>query len=502
MIKRGFTAILLLALLGTFAPEEISAADATAPAARRNVLLICVDDLKPALGAYGDEHAISPNLDKLAARGMLFENAYCNQAVCAPSRNALLTGIRPTTSGIYDLGTNFRRVHPDAITLPQYFKEHGYRTEGLGKIFHVGHGNHEDPRSWSVPHLPGKVVAYAERPGRALTREEALFANVPWDEAQKLERGAPFEAEDVPDEAYPDGQMAAEAINRLRQAAAQPEQPFFMALGFVKPHLPFCAPKKYWDLYNPEEFDLAPFQERPEDAPRYAPQYGIELSQYAGVPRWPIPPDLQRKLIHGYYAALSYADAQIGKVLNELQQLGLAENTVVLLWGDHGYHLGDHGMWCKHTNYEQAARIPLLVAGPGVKSGARTEALAETVDIYPTLCQLAGLPVPEPPQGLDGASLAPVLKNPSLAGKKSILHAYPRSPQGRGQLIGRALRTERYRLVEWKKPGADPASADLELYDYQEDPFETQNLASEKPEVVQTLRKLLATYPEAKPQHR
>ena len=240
---------LLLTLLPDGSPAQPRAAAATAP----NVLLILVDDLKPALGVYGDALARSPNIDRLARRGMTFERAYANQAVCAPSRNALMTGLRPTSTGIYDLGTNFRRATPDAVTLAQWFMQRGYRTEGLGKIFHIGHGNHDDAASWSVPHWPTDVVSYALPESRAdgQTREEALFANVPTAKAQELPRGAAYESADVPDTAYPDGRLADEAIERLRQVKATPGQPFFLAVGFVKPHLPFCAPKKYWDSVRP-----------------------------------------------------------------------------------------------------------------------------------------------------------------------------------------------------------------------------------------------------------
>ncbi len=267
---------------------------------RPNVLLICVDDLKPALGCYGDRLARSPNIDALASRGLVFERAYCNQAVCAPSRNALLTGMRPQTLGIYDLGTNFRHSVPDAVTLPQCFKQAGYNTQGLGKIFHVGHGNHEDAASWSVPHWKTQVVAYAAKKDagdKGLTREEALFANK---SAQGLPRGAPYEAADVPDNAYPDGAVADEVIRRLAAAAEKPAEPFFLAVGFVKPHLPFCAPQKYWDLHDAAAFELADRQTPPEGAPAYAPQFGGELRQYHGIPaEGPIPPDTLMKLIHG-----------------------------------------------------------------------------------------------------------------------------------------------------------------------------------------------------------
>jgi iduronate 2-sulfatase len=476
--------------------------DAAPAQPRPNVLLICVDDLKPLLGCYGDSRVRSPNIDRLAARGMLFERAYCNQAVCAPSRNTLLTGRRPDTLGIYDLGTNFRKALPDAVTLPQHFKAHGYRVEGLGKIFHVGHGNHEDPASWSVPHWPAAVIAYALPASRApqgLTREEALFSNR---SADSLPRGAAFESADVPDDAYPDGRLALETVRRLEHAAQRPNQPFFIAVGFVKPHLPFCAPKRYWDLYDRDAFELAPRQTPPEGAPPYAPQFGGELRQYSGVPAsGPIPEDLQRTLIHGYHAAISYMDAQLGHVLDALDRLDLAKSTVVVLWGDHGWHLGDHGIWCKHTNYEQATRIPILIVAPGVtKPGSRTGAMVETADLYPTLCDLATLPLPVGQVPFDGQSLVPVLKDPNTRHKDAILHVYPRHPRNRGMLLGRAVRTERYRLVEWKSPGADPDSAELELYDYQEDPMETKNVAPSRPQVVADLRSILARLPEAQPQ--
>jgi iduronate 2-sulfatase len=473
-------------------------------AEKPNVLLICVDDLKPLLGCYGERTVKSPNIDRLAVQGMLFERAYCNQAVCAPSRNALMTGVRPTSLGIYDLGTNFRLAAPEAVTLSQYFMQHGYRAQALGKIFHVGHGNHDDSASWSVPHWNAKVIAYAlpeNRSTNVLSREEALFDNVPDRKARQLPRGAAYEAADVPDNAYPDGQIADEAVRRLR-AAKERGEPFFLAVGFVKPHLPFCAPKKYWDVYDPAAFKLAERRTPPEGAPAYAPQFGGELRQYRGIPeKGDLPDDLQRTLIHGYYAALSYMDAQLGRVLDELDRLGLSDKTIVVLWGDHGWHLGDHGIWCKHTNYEQATHIPLIIRASGVtKPGSRGSALVETVDLYPTLCELAGLPKPKVPQRLEGQSLARVLKRPNAATKEAIFHVYPRNPRDKGPILGRAIRTERYRLVEWKAAGAPADSAEIELYDYKTDPAETRNLAKEKPDVVAKLRKLLAQQPEAKPQ--
>jgi iduronate 2-sulfatase len=455
-------------------------------AARKpNVLLICVDDLKPVLGCYGDSFAKTPHLDSLAARGLRLDRAYCNQAVCSPSRNALMTGLRPETLGIYDLATNFRKARPDAVTVTQHFKNHGYRTEALGKIFHVGHGNAEDPASWSVPHFRPKAPQYREPENNA--------PDTPAAKAQQL-RGAATESADVADGTYADGQIALEAVRRIEAAKAK-DEPFFLAVGFLKPHLPFVAPEKYWDLHDPAALPMPARATPPDGAPSFAPQFGGELRRYKDMPpgKTPLGDKLTRHLIHGYYAATSYMDACAGLVLDALESNGLADNTIVILWGDHGWHLGDHGMWCKHTNYEQAARIPLLLAMPG-KKGAVSSALVETVDLYPTLAELAGLPAPE---GLDGKSFASLLENPASHHRDHAIHVYPRN-----QLLGRAIRTDRHRLVEWKKPGAASDNAVFELYDYTEDPGETKNLASDRPETVATLKKLLATHPEAKPQIR
>jgi len=460
-----------------------------AAAEKPNVLLICVDDLKPGLGCYGDAMAKTPHLDALAARSLRLDRAYCNQAVCSPSRNALMTSLRPQTLGIYDLPTNFRKARPEAVTVAQHFKAHGYRTEALGKIMHVGHGNDEDEVSWTVPHFKPKAKQYVLAENEA-PKAEKKNPGQSW----KDPRGAPTESADVPDETYGDGQIALEAVRRLK-AAKETGEPFFIGVGFLKPHLPFVAPKKYWDMHDPAKLPQPAREILPDGAPEYAGQSGGELRQYKGVPgdKESLGPDLTRHLIHGYYAATSYMDACVGLVLAALEETGLADNTLVVLWGDHGWHLGDHGIWCKHTNYEQAARIPLMIAKPG-GSGTVSQALVETVDVYPTLAELAGLPIPE---GLDGRSFAALLTDPAVAHRDHAIHVYPRN-----DLLGRAIRTDRHRLVEWKKTGADAATAAFELYDYESDPNETKNLASENPAIVAELKKLLAAHPEAKPQIR
>ena len=491
----GFLAVIWLGLFAGYSGAE------TQPLPEKpNVLLILVDDLKPILGCYGDPVAKTPNMDRLAARGMRFDLAFCNQAVCAPSRNNLMLGSRSTSIGVYGLGTNFRQAVPDAVTMPQYFMKYGYRTEAIGKVFHVGHGNHDDPESWSVPSVIEKVVEYLDpqsSAGGQLTREEAYFTNQQLNRINSLPRGAAWERLDVPDESYADGRIAAEGIRRLRAAKERREKdgtPFFICLGFVKPHLPFTAPKKYWDMYDPKDFRLASYQAPPQGAPPVADKRGGEILNYDPLSVDNLQTEeMQRTLIHGYYAATSFTDTQIGKVLEELDRLGLAESTIVVLWGDNGFHLGDHGIWTKHTNYEEAVQIPLVIVAPSVtQPGSVTRQVAETVDIFPTLAELAGLPRPTGPQPIDGVSLVPVLRDPAARVDDHVYHCFPR-----GEVMGRAIRTERYRLVEWKKIGAPATEAQYELYDYQADPEEHRNLIEELPEVAAKLKEILARYPEA-----
>lgn len=491
-LKRGSLAMLFVCLC--LIADTAAIAAQTPP----NVLLLLVDDLKPALGCYGDHIAITPHIDGLAARGMKFDLAYCNQAVCAPSRFTLMLSSHSTSTGLYGLGSQLREKIPDAITLPQHFAQHGYRTESLGKVFHIGHGNTGDPASFSVPHFHDKVIEYLEpdsTDGGQLTREEAFFSNQKLKQIRDLPRGAAFESPDVADNAYADGRVAEETVRRLqaaKQRLDQQQTPFFIVAGFARPHLPFSAPKKYWDLYDATTLPLAAQQQPPQDAPTVADKTNGELANYKPVPEsGEADAALSRQLIHGYYASVSYMDAQIGKVLAELQRQQLEDNTIVVLWGDHGFHLGDHGYWTKHTNYEQANRIPLIIVAPDVANpGTTSQQLAESVDVYPTLAELAGLPAPTGPQQIDGKSLVPVLRDPDVRVRQ---HAYHVFPKGR---LGRCIRTARYRFVEWRNPGQPVSNAEIELYDYSSDPDEKCNIAAQQPAVVQELQAILATYPE------
>ncbi|QDT53479.1 Choline-sulfatase [Caulifigura coniformis] len=455
-----------------------------APPARPNVLFLAFDDLKPSLGCYGDPHARTPNLDRLAKRSLRLDRAYCNQAVCAPSRNSLMTGLRPQTLGIYDLSTNFRDARPDAITLAQHFKANGYTTAAIGKILHTGHGNHDDAESWTEKAFHPRVDYYAldiNRPSaeEGGSRGAGVF-------------GAATERADVPDDTYADGRIATEAVKRL-SAFRTADKPFFLAVGFRCPHLPFVAPDKYWDGIDAAKLPLNETDTLPEGAPVAAVPGTDELRKYKRIPQGGQVLDVESKrhLVHGYYAATSYADACAGRVLDALQVHGLDQNTIIVVWGDHGYHLGDHGVWGKHTNFELAARIPLMVAMPG-QDGAVSSALVETVDLYPTLAALAGLTAPT---GLDGKSFAGLLGDPSAAHRDHVTHVYPR-----GKLLGRAVRDDRYRLVEWNRIGAPAEGVVTELYDYQTDPGEHANVATAHPDIVMRLKGMLAQQPSPKAQ--
>lgn len=454
--KRSFIAIAIMALIISGCRINKGFSQQKQPP---NVLFIAIDDMRPQLGCYGDKIVQSPNIDKLAKSGVLFNRAYCQQAVCSPSRTSLMTGRRPNTSKVWDLKTHFRTTIPDVVTLPQYFKNHGYHTQSIGKIYHDP-ASAQDAPSWSAP----EILAVTDKKGKYV-----LPANL----ETKSAKAAATEEADVPDDAYIDGQVANQALEVLRKIK---DKPFFLAVGFRRPHLPFSAPKKYWDLYDREKIPIAA-QDTPENVPAYAMHKSEELRGYSDIGfDKEIAEAKQRELLHGYYAAISYTDAQIGKVLAELDRLNLTKNTVIVLWSDHGFHLGEKAMWTKTTNYELDTRVPLIIAAPGTKRGVISDGLAELVDIYPTLAELGGLPVPE---GVEGTSLAPLLTRPDQPWKTAAFSQFPRPWQYRGepQTMGYAIRTDRYRYVEWRNFKTDEVKA-RELYDHQSDPAEMKNIAS------------------------
>jgi arylsulfatase A-like enzyme len=474
--------ILPIAMMLMVMPLAIAAE----PTKKLNVLFIAVDDLKPALACAGDPHAKTPNIDKLAGRGTVFTRAYCQQAVCSPSRSSLLTGRRPDSTRVYDLVTHFRKALPDVITLPQHFKNNGFYTHGVGKIYHPGYN---DEPSWSVPWEATKGKSFGPEGLKVLADLKAKAKANNEDESKV--RGLPFEVPEVADSELNDGWTADRAIEILKTRKGK-DEPFFLGVGFAKPHLPFVAPKKYWDLYDPAKLPVAESAEPPKDAPKFAPQFGGELRQYHEIPKnGPMSKETARKLVHGYYAAVSFMDTQVGRVLDALKEHGFADNTVVILWGDHGWHLGDHGMWCKHTNYEQATRAALMMSRPNQKvAGQSTTALVEFADIYPTLADVCGLPKPA---GVEGYSFAPLLDDPKKPWKSAAFSQYPRAGKDTGPLMGYAIRTERYRYVEWRKRDGTEVVA-RELYDHQTDPNEDTNLAEmvANKSIVEKLSKQLA----------
>jgi len=474
------TAVSLLVVV-LWPPVAVAAAptvdaDSAAGSRRPNVLFIAVDDLRPELNCYGASHIHSPNLDKQAATGFLFTRAYCQQAVCGPSRASLMTGMRSGHCGVISNRQHFRKAVPDIVTLPQHFGQQGYHTEGMGKLYHATFwDSHDfnDEASWSVD--------YRYPQSSPLTWHDPKNAELVKRTGQ---RGPPWESPDVLDDAYYDGQLARMAVETLKRLK-ELDKPFFLGVGFQKPHLPFCAPKKYWDLYDADAIRLSPITNWPRGSPAFAHWSFGEVRSYHGTPRsGPVSHDLALRLIHGYYASVSYVDAQIGKVLDAMQQLGFDKNTIVVLWGDHGWKLSEYSAWSKATNYELDTRTVLLLRYPDMPNrGGRSAALVELLDIYPTLCDLAGLPWPE---HLEGTSMRPVVAQPEHPSKPAAFSQYPR----RG-LMGYTMRTDRYRLTLWATAD-DPQQVEaVELYDHRKDAdlVETVNLAADpnQKEVVDRL---------------
>ena len=429
-----------------------------------NVLFIAIDDLRPELGCYGSDLVKSPNIDRLADMGTLFERAYCQQSVCGPSRVSLLCGQRPDTTKVWSLFTKFRDIQPNIVTLPQLFKNNGYHSYRLGKIFHTGHGNREDEISWtSMPSSKDNRVHFLKPP----KKKKAKYLS---------------ECLDVPDSSYNDGKSTDHAIEVMKNFQKK-KTPFFLAVGYKKPHLPFVAPKKYWDLYNRETIPDSPVTQPPEGAFEHAMASFGEMRKYIGVPQeGPVSLEQKKLLRHGYLACVSYVDAQIGRLLEALESTGLKENTIVILWSDHGWKLNDYANWCKHSNMEIDTQVPLILSVPGQKGGQRSKALVELVDIYPTLIELCGI---QAPHQLDGNSLMPLVENPTRSWKSAVFSQYPR---GSENLMGHSIRSGKWRYVEWLDRDSGEVKA-RELYDHQNSPLAKQNLSTNQ-EYAKTMKEL------------
>ena len=467
---------------------------AAAPAGRRpNVLFIAVDDLRPELGCYGCTEIVTPHIDALASGGLTFTRAYCQQAVCNPSRASLMTGLRPDSTRVWDLVTHFRDTVPDVVTLPQHFRRNGYHAAAYGKIFH---NSLPDPKSWDEPnHWPKKSTLWSPAARRQLEDYRSKMRTAGKREAAiKRMRAPATEARDVADSQTPDGEIADQAMAAMRELSQQ-QKAFFLAVGFIRPHLPFVVPRKYWNLYGRDNITLDRHATLPADAPRFAMNTMYELRDYCDFAETPTPSqgalsvDRQRRLKHGYYASVSFVDVQVGRLLAELKALELADDTIVILWGDHGWKLGEHRSWCKQTNYEIDTRVPLIIDSPGMGAkGQHCDALVEFVDIYPTLCELAG--VPRPPH-LQGRSMAPLLEEPNAPWKKAAFSQFRRR-SGKTEIMGYAMRTARYRYVDWRDR-RDGGTLATELYDHDTDPRENTNIASrvENKEIIRELGEAL-----------
>lgn len=435
-----------------------------------NVLFIAIDDLKPLIGAYGNQQIKTPNIDALANSGAVFSKAYSQYPVCGPSRMSLLTGTRPETNGIMNLKSKIRQVNPDVVTLPQLFKQHGYETAAVGKIFdprNVESRETDDPQSWSIAYQAPKKSAK----GKLHLAVEAI---------------------DSAEENFVDGDINKRAKQLLKQVVKN-DKPFFLAVGYKKPHLPFVAPKKYFDWYDASSFELASFQQAPtasnasyilnnngEFLSYYpTPEPGEKLKKYVNGA---ITETQQRELLQGYYASVSFIDSLIGDLLAELDASGKADNTIIVLWGDHGFHLGDHGLWGKHTTMEQANHVPLIIKVPGQKATIFNKPVG-LLDIFPTLTDLANLPAPKI---LQGDSLSPVIYHKPVDFEAVAISQYKRKGA-----YGYSLRTERYRYTEWLSKNKKVVYKDL--YDMEKDPGETENVIAQQDyqQISEQLAKLL-----------
>jgi iduronate 2-sulfatase len=466
---------------------------------RPNVLFISIDDLRPALGVYDDPIAITPNIDHLASEGITFRQAFCQAAVSAPSRASLMTGLRPDSTRVWHLGDEFRIIHPDAVTMPQYFSGSGYYTVNIGKIFH---NYMPDSISWDEPDLrpvqylreewlkrDGETFYISEEVNRSQAiKRDSLLKLQPVRYADGWNTGPAWEAADVHDTMYYDGAQT-ELAKRTLTRLSKMNQPFFMGLGYFRPHLPFAVPKRYWDMYYPDEMPLATNQQIPDGAPIYSMNSMYELRGYDGFKHighpasgYKMPEDTARILRQGYYASVSYVDALIGDLIAHMKKLGIYDNTIIVIWGDHGWKLGDHNSWGKMTNYNVDLKVPVIIRAPDQnKRGVQTNAMIELVDLLPSLCELAGIEIPG---YLQGTSVVPLMENPDREWKTGVFSQFHRRPQESAdghRYMGYSLNTNKYHYIEWYAwdniTGTKGEFKSTELYDLEKDPYETVNIA-------------------------
>lgn len=504
-----FLIIVFLAIFSCKSPEK----DVVKP----NILFVSIDDLRPTLGAYGDTIAITPNIDQLAAEGMTFRQTFTQVAVCAPSRASLMTGLRPDSTHVWHLGDKFRDINPNTVTMPQYFSKFGYHTVNLGKIFH---NYMPDSISWDEPDLrPAKYMRadWLERDGETFyiskeinssqtKKRDSLLELRPIRYADGWNTGPAWEAAEVHDTMYYDGaqtELAKKTLTRL----AKMENPFYMGLGYFRPHLPFAVPKKYWNLYDPEKIPLASNPKVPKNAPGHTMNSMYELRHYDGFNKIGHPEssyrmgqDTSRILKHGYYASVSYVDALLGNLIAHMKKIGIYENTIIIIWGDHGWKLGDHNSWGKMTNYNIDLKVPMIIRYPSQENrGAQTYEITELIDMFPSLCELAGIEIPD---YMQGTSFVPLIKEPERQWKNAAFSQFHRRPQHSSdgkRYMGYSINTKEYHYIEWyawdSKTGTRGELKSTELFDCVNDPNETVNIAEERKfgKVVAGLSEQLAT---------